>query len=85
MTDDRDNVEQLSHAMCELSLVARQIGFQFEKAGCVVKEFFDAYYSLKTREQMRFIEAHPRVVYLAEFGKKYRVRKKNQNRIRRMK
>lgn len=79
------NSDTLCAVSIELETLCKATGICFEKAAKsvyemakVAKEYHNAY-------TCGYKERHRRVVHLAYHSRKFRVRKKNRNRIRRMK
>ena len=83
--DDRVSAEQMSETLAKLSkasinAVVAMRGIS--KSWICMEKTLESYIALLNEE---YRKNHPRVVHLAYHAKKARVRKKNQNRIRRMK
>ena len=69
----------------ELEMVCKAIAVSFKEVEKSVYKFAEAAREYHNAYMCGYKERHPRVVHLAYYAKKARVRKKNQNRIRRMK
>ena len=73
-------------AVCdEIENVCKQCAVSFEKATKAFTELAKASQEYHNAWFTGYKDKHPRVVHLAYNAKKARVRKKNRNRIRRMK
>ena len=78
-------IEQMSEALNKLSKASANAVVAMRgisKSWMCMAKLFETYRTLLNEA---YCKSHPRVIHLAQHAKKARVRKKNRNRIRRMK